>query len=166
MSKDRILGSAVHLQIYGGTGTSGGMIAFAELDSFSSKNKTTLKQNHPLGEVVPHGQLIYDGYELSFEVGKVDASLEVLQNANDQALLNGQSAPRYQIVDQTNLLDGTTETWVYPNVVLHDFDVTKAMGNEEIKQKCNGFAPARYSGGVLATLNPTLSGDPNYSGAA
>jgi hypothetical protein len=141
-SADRILGSMTQLQVY----SSNGPITFAELDGFTVSDKTEQKKFQPLGQVAPHGQLIYAGYELSFKGAKIDDSWDNLQSSNDTALLAGQSAPRYRIVDTTTWFDGTVETWIYDQVLLYNFKSDKAAAGEEIKQDFTGFAATRIRG--------------------
>ena len=142
MSKDRILGSAVSLQIYTSTGTQD----FAELDGFTATDKTEKKEFRPLGQVAPHGQLIYGGYDLAFKGAKVNDDWDTIQESNDTALLDGDSAPRYRIVETTTHYDGTTETWIYPDVLLYNFKSDKAAANDVIKQDFTGFAATRTRG--------------------
>lgn len=153
MSKDRILGSATQLQVYSSTGP----INFAELDSFSVDDQAEVKKWRPLGQVEPHAQQVYGGYNLAFKGAKVNDDWDRLQLANDQALLNGNAAPRYRIVDTTTWMDGTVEVWVYPDVILHNFKFDKANSGEEIKLDFSGYAPRRENG-VGSTFN-LLSGD-------
>ena len=148
MSQDRILGSAVVIQLYGKNGP----VTFAELDSFSADDQSELKKHRPLGQVPPHGQTVYGGYNISFKGAKIDDSWDQIQKANDDALLAGGQAPRYRIVDSTNWLNGNTETWVYDNVLLHGFKFDKANAGEEIKQDFTGFAPTRKASGVTGFL--------------
>lgn len=151
--QDRVLGSAVVLQIFGSTGAVPGPISLGEVDEFSAKSKSTLHETHPLGNVQPHGQLIYGGYDLSFKFGTVDDSVHALCDANDLALLAGQPAPRYQIVETITYRDGTSTTITYRNVLLYNFDLQAAMSNEEVKQNVEGFAATRDSGAGLGALN-------------
>ena len=143
VSQDRILGSMVLLQVY----TPGGPVAFAELDSFTAKNTEELKKYHPLGEVQPHGQLVYGGWDISFKGAKVDNSWDLIQAGNDNALLAGNAAPRYRIVETTTWFNGNVETWIYDNVLIHGLNCDKAMANEEIKMDFSGFAPTRLQPG-------------------
>ena len=144
MSQDRILGSMVKLQVYGPNGP----VNLAELDSFSADDQSELKKFRPLGQVKPHGQVIYGGYNLSFKGAKIDDSWDAVQLGNDEALLNGQAAPRYRIVDTTTWFNGTAETWVYDNVILYGFKVDKANAGDEIKQDFTGFAEIRTRDGA------------------
>lgn len=157
MSQDRVLGSMVQLQVFGASGASPGPIALAEIDSFSAKNKTSLMEHRPLGQVAPHGQLAYGGWELSFEIGKIDVSLENVQDANDAALLAGQAAPRYRIVETTTFFNGDVRTNVYEGVLLYDFDVAQAQNNEVVKQRVTGFASTRNGDGGLGGFLNDLS---------
>lgn len=157
MSQDRILGSAARLEIYNPAG--GPPIHFAELDSFTAKNKEELKEWHPLGQVQPHGQLVYGGYEFTFKGAKVNGDWDAISAANDLALLSGKPAPRYRIVETTNLYDGSVEQYVYNNCLIHGFNVDKNMANEEIKQDFSGFAPTRTNGSFSPDLG-LLSGGP------
>lgn len=130
------------LQIY----SSSLPIDFAELDSFTVTDKTELKQFRPLGQVEPHGQLIYGGYDLAFKGAKINGDWDTIQSNNDLQLRSGSAAPRYRIVDTTTWFDGTVETWIYDNVLLYNFKSDMATSNAEIKQDMTGFAPTRISG--------------------
>jgi hypothetical protein len=139
MSQDRILGSAVTLQIY----TSAGVVDFAELDGFTATDKSEKKEFRPLGQVAPHGQIIYGGYDLDFKGAKINADWDTVQADNDTALLAGESAPRYRVLQKTVWLDGTIEAWVYNDVILYNFKQDAAAANDEIKGNFTGFAPTR-----------------------
>jgi hypothetical protein len=152
MSQDRILGSSALLQIYG----SSGPVSFAELDSFTAKDQTELKKFRPLGQVQPHGQLVFGGYELSFKGAKVDDAWDQIQQANDLNLLNGKAAPRYRIVETTTWFSGNVETWTYDHVLIYGLNVDKASAGEEIKQDFSGFAPTRTSGTAGSASNAGL----------
>jgi hypothetical protein len=148
MSQDRILGSSVVLQVYGPNGP----VPFAELDQFTAKNSEELKKFRPLGQVQPHGQLVYNGYDLSFKGAKVNDDWDQIAAANDLALLSGQAAPRYRIVEQTTWFSGNVEQWVYDNVLLYNFNTDSASSGEEIKRDISGFAPTRTNGGFSSNL--------------
>lgn len=144
MSKDRILGSSTVLQIYGPSGP----VPFLEIDSFTAKNAETMEKRRPLGQVPPHPQVIYGGWELTLKGGKVDESWDQASASNDEALLAGQSAPRYRIVDTTIHMDGHAEVWNYEDVVLHGFNRDAVKSDDEIKVDCSGFSPRRTAGSV------------------
>lgn len=145
MSQDRILGSATQLQIYGPNGP----VNLAELDSFNADDQSELKKQRPLGQVKPHGQLVYGGWNLSFKGAKVNDDWDQIQYANDQALLAGRAAPRYRIVDSTTWYSGNVETWIYDDVLIHNFKADKANSGDEIKQDFTGFAAERKQGGSI-----------------
>lgn len=155
MSQDRILGSSAELQIQGPNGP----VSLAELDSFTAKDQTELKKFRPLGQVEPHGQLVYGGWELSFKGAKINDAWDQLQASNDLALRKGKSAPRYTIVEKTTWFSGYVEVWEYHDAIIHGFNVDKASAGEEIKQDFSGFAPARTPQGAgfgAGSLNRSL----------
>jgi hypothetical protein len=148
MSQDRILGSAVVLQVYGPNGP----VPLAEIDKFTAKNAEELKKHHPLGQVQPRGQIVYGGYDLSFQGAKVNDDWEQIAKANDINLLSGKAAPRYRVVEQKTWYSGKVENWVYDDVLLFGFNAEAAMSNEEIKHDFSGYAPSRTDGSFAPNL--------------
>jgi hypothetical protein len=143
MSQDRILGSSCLVEIYD---SSGNPVPFGEIDSFTSEPQHEMKTFHPLGQVQQHGQIIYKGYKLSFKGAKINGDLEQIQYILDQALLNGQAAPRYRITELTTLYSGTVEKWVYDGALIYNVKVDKSNAEDEIKQDLEGWAPTKMPG--------------------
>lgn len=155
VQQDGIIGSSTLLSIY--NATVGTPVPVGEIESFSVKSQTEMKKRFPIGQVQPNAQLFYDGYELSIKGIKIDGSWEDICAANDSALLAGQAAPRYRIVQTTTMLDGTVEIWQYDKCLIYGFNIDAAAGNEIVKEDFSGWAPSRSSGsaagiGVLSSL--------------
>lgn len=143
MSSDRILGSAVTIDIYSPTG---GVIPFGELDAFTPEPQHDLKQWHPLGQVPMHEQPVYKDWKFTFSGGKINGDKDQIQYSIDQALLSGQAVPRFRITQTTVLYDGTTEVWIYDNAVLHNLKTDVTNAEDQIKQDMTGYAPTRVKG--------------------
>lgn len=142
MSQDRILGSATTISIYGPNGP----VPFGELDGFTDEPGTTEKNWHPLGQIEDHQQLVYKGYKLTFKLGKVNGDIENLQQSLDAALLAGQPAPRYRIVDQTIWYSGNVETWIYDNALVYGLKISSSNAEDAIGQDLTGWAPRKDPG--------------------
>jgi hypothetical protein len=142
VSQDRILGSATTVSVYGPNGPT----PFGELDAFNDEPGTTEKNWHPLGQVEDHQQLVYKGYKLTFKLGKIDDSIENIQQSLDAALVAGQSAPRYRIVNQTTWYSGNVETWIYDNALIYGLKDGFANAEDAIGQDLTGWSARKDRG--------------------
>lgn len=141
--QDRILGSSATIAFYQ---QGGGVVTFAECDSFQATRKSTQKQYQPLGQVGERTQDIYQGYTLSFGGAIVDPSYDDIIDQIDQGALAGQANMRIRVTETITYYDGTTKTWVYPDVVLYNFDKNISAANTDIQWKFSGEAQTRVSG--------------------
>lgn len=154
MSQDRVLGSKVLIQI----NTALGPTLFAEIDSFDEKNEEKLDKRHPLGQVQPHGQKAYEGYQLTIRGAVVDPSVENLELQDDVLLLSGQPANRYTITRTVSYYNAPTKVWTYPNALLYGFTWNAAAADDEVKFDCTAFCPVKTDGTFAPSLGGNITG--------
>ena len=142
MSKDRILGSSVKLQL---TKNDGSQLEI-EVDSFSKSQKHEIKARQPLGQVGEHHQVIYKGWEMEFKLGKVDAGVAGFFAEIDTDLLAGRVAPRVKVVETIQHYDGSSEVWIYPDTVLYGYKGDAGNASDEIKEEFKGACNKRERG--------------------
>ena len=138
MGKPRIRGS--HAQIFINDGTND--ILIGEVNKFSVKELGELKKSRALGEQEVTSNKTFEGYDLSFEGGKVDWNAAAVLHAQDKSIVAGKAAP-YFTVKQTISYYGATnkETYTYTKVTIHGYNMD-ADANDEIMEKFEGFSGA------------------------
>ena len=141
-SQDQILSSSAAIDII----SSQGPVQWAVVDSFDATSGTKVQEEQPLGATAPRGQLVYGSYKLTFKGGKIDETIDQLFYGIDQQLLQGQSASRFRVTETVKLLDGTEQTWVYPDTVLSGFKKSMGKATEKITYDFEGQAPIRIPG--------------------
>lgn len=141
-SQDRILGRSAVIDII----STNGPVQWAVCDSFDVASNTKEEEYQPLGAMAPRPQLIYGSYKLTFKGAKVDETIDQLFYGIDQALLNGQASPRFRITETITLLDGSEQTWVYPDTVLGNFKKSMSKATDPITYDFDGTAPIRIPG--------------------
>jgi len=136
MSQDRVLGSSCHVEMF----SIEGPIPIAEFDKFDAERQSEQLVRHPLGLVGEEKQDIYLGYHLTFNHGKVDASLPALMMIHDLAALAGQPNPRFQIIQTIQFADGTIELNTYPDAIIYGFKQAVDSAKSEITENFEGWA--------------------------
>jgi hypothetical protein len=141
-AQDRILGSQVTIAFYGPNGP----VNFMESDSFKSDQKTSQKQNQPLGQVGKRTQIIFEGWEFDVSGGVVDPSYDDIVYDIEQAQLTGQKNMRFRVTETTTYFDGSVRTWVYPDAVLDSFSKDNKSSADEITWSFKGYSQTRIKG--------------------
>lgn len=139
MGKDRILGSMATITVNGPNGP----VPCGEFDKFTAKQKSELKERKPLGQIKPHGQVSYGGWEMDFEGGKIDSALANVVATINGDLLNGKPAPKFTVVQTIKRYDGAVERYKYPDASLYGFEQSIDKADDEIKEKIKGWAAER-----------------------
>lgn len=143
VGKSRVLGSSALIYI---EDLNGNRCAIGEVDKFSAKELGELKKSRPLGKKEFASQYDSQGFELTFEGGKVDANQAALFHSITTQFLNGGRTPYFQVVQKITLYDGDIETYTYNDVTLYDFNVDINGSGDELMEKFTGFASSKVAG--------------------
>lgn len=158
MGKARVYGNSVKLFIHSQDTLL--PIPLGELDSFSARSLTSVHKSRPTGYINVRATLKYDGWDLSFDGGKVDWALCHFYWLQDNKLRANQLQPDFFISETIFHFNGAIENYVYQGVTLFGLDLTRA-GEDELKEKINGFAAVRALGPVDTTDFQPPGGDVN-----
>jgi hypothetical protein len=135
MGKPRVRGSHAKIAIKIGTD----VFEVGEVSKFSVKELGELKKSRAIGEQEVTSNKTFEGYDLSFEGGKVDWSAAALLHSQDLAIKNGKAAPYFQVTQQITYYGATnSEVYTYENVTLHGYNMD-IDANDEIMEKFEGF---------------------------
>jgi hypothetical protein len=144
MGKPRVRGSHAVIRV---NDQSGNMIDIGEVNKFSVKELGELKKSRAIGEHAVTSTKTFEGYDLSFEGGKVDWHLaQLLHKADDQIYTNNARTPYFQVTQKIYYYNGITEVYTYNDVTIHGYNMD-IDANDEITEKFEGFC------GTLRTLS-------------
>lgn len=145
MGKPRARGSHAVISV---NDQNGNKIDIGEVNKFSVKELGELKKSRAIGEHAVTATKTFEGYDLSFEGGKVDWKLaQLLHKADDQIYKFNARAPYFQVTQKIKYYNGVEETYTYENVILHGYNMD-IDANDEIMEKFEGFC------GTLRSLLP------------
>lgn len=146
MGKKRLEGQ--HCKIYV-EAAGGKKIPIGEVNKLTVKTNNELRKSKSIGEAENSSSLTFDGYELSFEGGKVDWRAAALLHQQDVKIVDGERTP-YFVVQQTLKYFGTDtrETHTYPEVTIYGYEI-EVDANSEIQEKFTGYC------GKKKTITPT-----------
>ena len=137
MGKPRVRGS--HAKIFV-KDNNGKQIMIGEVNKFSVKELGELKKSRAIGEQEVTSVKTFEGFDLSFEGGKVDWDLAILLHSQDLAIVNGDKNPYFQVVQEIKYYgSNNTETYTYNDVTLHGYNLD-IDANDEMSEKFEGFA--------------------------
>jgi hypothetical protein len=140
MGKARIYGSKAVISVVKTDGTAE---PIGEVDKFTAKKIDELKKSQPLGEFLPTANVIHQGWDLTFEGGKVDWNMAALIHAQDLQIQLGGRSPYFTCQQVITYFNGTVETYQYNDVSIHGYEIDIAGSNEEITEKFAGFSRTR-----------------------
>ena len=144
MGKPRVRGSHAKISIKVGTE----VVDVGEVSKFSVKELGELKKSRAIGEQEVTSNKTFEGYDLSFEGGKVDWNAAAVLHSQDLAIKDGKAAPYFQITQEIKYYGATnSEVYTYENVTLHGYNMD-IDANDEIMEKFEGFC------GTLRKRNP------------
>lgn len=136
------------------------LVRVGEFDSFDATKQDSVRKFKPVGETYEIGLLHEGGWELTFSGGKVDWNLARLMSLQE-AYMNDKSdnqrpfslnpdafnvrniTPLYNVEHTTVYYDGSTDTYVYEDVILHNFSTKVSNDLAEVNESVKGFAPRR-----------------------
>jgi len=135
MGKPRVRGSHAKISInLGGTKYDVG-----EVSKFSVKELGEVKKSRSMGEQEVTANKTFEGYDLSFEGGKVDWNAATLLHKQDEKIKAGQAAPYFTVTQKITYYGNKTEEYVYKNVILYGYNLDMDA-NDEMTEKFEGFS--------------------------
>ena len=128
-----------------------------EVSKFSVKELGELKKSRAIGDPGVTANKTFEGYDLSFEGGKVDWKLAALLHAQDKEIYGkvgqGSIATPFEVTQTITYYGGATETFTYKDVVIYGYNLD-IDANDEMMEKFEGFC------GTLRTPTaPSLEAD-------
>lgn len=142
MGKKRLEGQ--HCKIYVNDAT-GSKIPIGEVNKLSVKTNNELRKSRSIGEAENSSSLTFEGYELSFEGGKVDWRAAALLHQQDLEIVLGERTPYFTVVQELKYFgDNSRETHTYPEVTIYGYEI-EVDANSEIQEKFSGYCGKRKS---------------------
>lgn len=135
MGKARLKGQHTRIFIKDANGDE---INVGEISKFSVKDAGELKKSRSLGEAEVTGSKTFEGYELSFEGGKVDWRLAQMLHLQDVNIKSGERSPYFQVETRFNYFNRESDTYCYPEVTIYGYNLD-ADANDEAMEKFEGF---------------------------
>jgi len=142
MGKARIHGTNVHLYFMPQVPLAA--FELGEVDDFKAKSRTKIIHSRPIGSVIEGATLQYGGWDLTFEMGKVDWKLCHMYYLQDLELRGNIVPPKYSIFEEIQHYDGSIEQFIYRDVTLFNLDISRP--SQESKETIQGFSPIREIG--------------------
>lgn len=136
MGKPRVRGSHATISITPDGGTN--VVKVGEISKFSVKELGEIKKSRTMGEQSVTANKTFEGYDLSFEGGKVDWNAAILLHSQDQAIVNGERAPKFTVKQKITYYGNLVEEFVYNDVVLYGYNLDMDA-NDEMTEKFEGF---------------------------
>jgi len=152
--KARVLGSSAVIFLQYGNGTA---CNIGEVDKFSAKELSEIKKSRPLGKKVFASQKDFQGWELSFEGGKVDWKLAAVMQAETAKFQEGVRSPYWKVVQKIMYYDGAVEHYEYIDTTIYDYNLDANGSGDEIGEKFTGFASSRTAMPGPAKDNVTVA---------
>lgn len=135
------------------------LIQVGEISKFSVKELGELKKSRAIGDAHITGTKTFEGFDLSFEGGKVDWKLAQLLHKADVEIYNGERAPYFVVKTTFNYAGGTTDSYTYPEVTIHGYNLD-VDANDELMEKFEGFCgmmPTYTASGTAASEERTAT---------
>lgn len=155
IGKARVLGSSAIIKVSDGTTA----CAIGEIDKFSAKENTELKKSRPIGAKLFTTQVDPQGWDLSFEGGKVDWNIAALMQAQSRQFYGNNRSVYFEVEQSITFFDGKVETYIYHDVTLHGLNLDIGGSGDEISEKFEGFAAYREvdDKSIAATVTDALA---------
>lgn len=146
MGKPRVRGNHARILVVDSTGTE---IDVGEVSKFSVKELGEVKKSRAIGQNSVTANKTFEGYDLSFEGGKVDWNLAQLLHRQDELIYTGRRAPSFKVIQKVFFFDGSVEEYSFEDVTIYGYNLD-IDANDELMEKFEGFC------GQLKT--PLMSG--------
>lgn len=134
MGKPRVRGSHAVIAIKKGSTE----IKVGEVSKFSVKELGEIKKSRTMGEQEVTANKTFEGYDLSFEGGKVDWNAALLLHKQDEKIKSGERAALFKITQRITYYGGLVEEYEYNDVVLYGYNLDMDA-NDEMTEKFEGF---------------------------
>ncbi len=163
MGKPRVRGSHAKIFVQDQAGAN---IQVGEINKFSVKELGELKKSRAIGEHEITSTKTFEGYDLSFEGGKVDWKLAALLHQQDNVILENKRTPYFKVIQTITYYQQGSETFTYPEVTIHGYNMD-IDANDEITEKFEGFCgkkrehtkPVELLPDITAIITDTIAKD-------
>lgn len=145
MGKPRVRGNHARIIVMDSTGNE---TDIGEVSKFSVKELGEVKKSRAIGQNSVTSNKTFEGYDLSFEGGKVDWRLAQILHRQDEKIYEGRRAPSFKVKQQVNFFDGSVEEYTYEDVTIYGYNLD-IDANDELMEKFEGFC------GKLRTTLPS-----------
>jgi len=135
MGKPRVRGNHARIFIVTSSGTE---IDVGEVSKFSIKELGEVKKSRAIGQNSVTANKTFEGYDLSFEGGKVDWKLAQLLHKQDDLIYTGRRAPSFQVIQRVFFFDGSIEEYTFQDVTIYGYNLD-IDANDELMEKFEGF---------------------------
>lgn len=140
VGKARVLGSNATIFVRDG---SNNPCKIGEVDKFTAKKSDELKKSRPLGVKEFASQIDDQGWELSFEGGKVDWNLAALIQAQIDQYAGGGRSAYFEVVQSILFYNGEIEEYTFSDVTIHGYNLDVGGSGDELQEKFEAFAARR-----------------------
>jgi hypothetical protein len=135
MGKPRLRGSHAIISV--------GDTEVGEITKFSVKELGEIKKSRAIGDPGVTANKTFEGYDLSFEGGKVDWKLAALLHVQDEKIYgkvgSGSRAPLFKVTQKIHYYGASQpETYTYNDVVIYGYNLD-IDANDEMMEKFEGF---------------------------
>lgn len=138
--RSRVLGSSAAVFL---KADDGNLCPIGEVDKFTAKEVGELKKSRPLGKKQFASQYDHQGWELSFEGGKVDWKLAALIQAQNVQFQNGGRTPYFMVTQRVLFYDGSIEEYQYNDVTIHNYNFDEGGSGDELQEKFEAYSASR-----------------------
>jgi hypothetical protein len=135
MGKPRVRGNHARVIV---VDTAGKEIDVGEISKFSVKELGEVKKSRSIGQNSVTANKTFEGYDLSFEGGKVDWKMAQLLHRQDLNIYKGGRAPYFKVVQRIHFYDGSIEQYTYDDVIIYGYNLD-IDANDELMEKFEGF---------------------------
>jgi hypothetical protein len=135
MGKPRVRGN--HAKIYI-TDSKGVAVEVGEISKFTVKELGEVKKSRGIGQNSITSNKTFEGYDLSFEGGKVDWNLAQMLHRQDELIYKGNRAPGFTVSHTVYFFDGSVEIFTYNDVTIYGYNLD-IDANDELMEKFEGF---------------------------
>jgi hypothetical protein len=135
MGKPRVRGNHAIIKV---RKLDGAEISIGEVSKFSVKELGEIKKSRAIGQNSVTANKTFEGYDLSFEGGKVDWNLAQLLHRQDETIYKGGRSPLFYVTQKIFFFDGSTEEFNYNDVVIYGYNLD-IDANDELMEKFEGF---------------------------
>lgn len=141
MGKKRLEGQHCKIVAYAGDAE----IAIGEVNKLTVKTNNELRKSRSIGDSEQSSSLTFEGYELSFEGGKVDWKAAALLHQQDLEIVAGRRTPYFKVIQKLKYFgDNIIQSITYPEVTIYGYEMEVDAGSE-IQEKFSGFCGAKRS---------------------